>query len=230
MGAGVIYVPDSLRAAEPPAFIREHLRRNPPATENRQLLIAAGKKAADVGVRLYGLRRAGDGSWQLAFGPLAATVGYRGFAAPGRKREGDGRSPSGRYRAGFAFGYAPVGSVATRMPYRQVRADHFWNTDPASPHYNTWRAGDPAGASYENMRRRDQQYRLGLVIRYNMDPVVPGYGSAIFLHVWRGAGLPTAGCIGVAENEMRRILDWLDPASEPMIVMGTEATIRAGKF
>ena len=227
---GITYVPVSAEPPVLPAFIGEYLART---TENkgRQLLIAAGQRSGDVQISLYSLERTeSDGRWRSVLPPMPATVGYRGFAPNGNKREGDGRSPSGRFPAGFAFGYAPSAGVATRLPYRQVTGDHFWNTDPASPYYNTWRAGRPGGSSYERMRRRDQQYKLGLVIRYNMDPVVPGHGSAIFLHIWRGPGKGTAGCIAVSETNMKQILGWLDPRFGPMIVMGTRAAIRAGRF
>jgi hypothetical protein len=34
---------------------------------------------------------------RVVFGPWTARIGYNGFAAPGQKREGDGRTPSGAY-------------------------------------------------------------------------------------------------------------------------------------
>src|SRR5438874_1528985 len=35
--------------------------------------------------------------WRQVFGPWSARIGYNGFAPPGEKREGDGRTPSGSY-------------------------------------------------------------------------------------------------------------------------------------
>jgi len=45
------------------------------------------------------------------------------------------------------------------------------------------------------------------VIDYNARPVVPGRGSAIFLHV--SAGQATAGCVSLPETTLVRVLRWL---------------------
>ena len=70
------------------------------------------------------------------------------------------------------------------------------------------------------MRRDDHLYRLGVVVGYNTDPVVAGLGSAIFLHIWKGPGQPTAGCVAMAESDLERIVAWLDPAKMPQIILG----------
>jgi len=66
-------------------------------------------------------------------------------------------------------------------------------------------------------------YDYGAVIDYNTAPVVPGAGSAIFLHVSTGG--PTAGCVSLPGAQLLAVLRWLDPADQPRIVMGTVATI-----
>jgi len=163
------------------------------------------------------VQRQGD-RWLRAFGPFPAAIGRNGFAPPGEKREGDGRTPSGTYRLAYAFGYA--GSVPTKMPYRQALEDDLWVDDPDAPDYNRWvRRRETSAASYERMKRDDDLYRYGVVIDYNADPVVRGRGSAIFLHVWRGARSATAGCVAVSEANILKILAWLDPAASPVIVI-----------
>ena len=57
------------------------------------------------------------------------------------------------------------------------------------------------------------------MLEHNTDPVVPGKGSAIFLHVWSGPGKPTAGCVAAAEADVRRLLGWLDRARRPVCVV-----------
>ena len=66
-------------------------------------------------------------------------------------------------------------------------------------------------------------YDYGAVIAYNMDPTVPGAGSAIFLHVSDGG--PTVGCVSLPTGELLAVLRWLSPAARPRIIMGTAATI-----
>ena len=69
----------------------------------RQLITvtAASYTATHATLRVYevsGAKRV------LVFGPWTARVGYNGVARPGRKREGDGKTPSGTYGLSFFFG------------------------------------------------------------------------------------------------------------------------------
>ena len=77
----------------------------------------------------------------------------------------------------------------------------------------------------EKMKREDGLYRHGIVIEYNMDPIVRGKGSAIFLHRWQGKGKSTRGCVAMPEHQILRLLSWLDPAQKPLIIMGTESEL-----
>ena len=95
----------------------------------------------------------------------------------------------------------------------------FWIDDPGSLQYNQWVAGDVPRVSHEVLRRRDNLYKYAVVIEYNANPVVPGMGSAIFLHVWRAAKKPTAGCVAMAEADILRFLQWLDKRQSPVILL-----------
>jgi L,D-peptidoglycan transpeptidase YkuD (ErfK/YbiS/YcfS/YnhG family) len=55
----------------------------------------------------------------------------------------------------------------------------------------------PRPGEYENLWRADGLYDVVIVIGYNDAPVVPGKGSAIFLHVARPGLSPTDGCVAV---------------------------------
>lgn len=72
------------------------------------------------------------------------------------------------------------------------------------------------------MKRDDNLYKYGVIIEYNTSPVIKGLGSAIFIHVWRGNSAATEGCVAVSEEDIIRILGWLDPRAKPLIIMGTE--------
>ena len=130
----------------------------------------------------------------------------------------EGCQARGVFPLKLVFGYAET--VNTRMPYRQATAEDAWIDESSSPRYNQWVRGIPAKESHEKMRRDDHLYRLGVVVGYNTDPVVAGLGSAIFLHIWKGPGQPTAGCVAMAESDMERIVAWLDPAKMPQIILG----------
>lgn|SRR3989338_7414836 len=161
-----------------------------------------------------------DGEWMEKFSPMSAVLGRNGLAASGEKREGDGRTPAGIYQIKRAFGYAP--RVDTRLDYRQATANDFWVDDPASAQYNQWVTGAPPAVSHEILRRDDRLYQYAVVIEYNTAPVVPGRGSAIFLHVWRGKGIPTAGCVAVSPKNMQKFLKWLDLPRNPVIILSDD--------
>ncbi|MFO7570597.1 MAG: L,D-transpeptidase family protein [Smithellaceae bacterium] len=175
-------------------------------------------------IKLYAFARNGA-TWHQAMKPMSATIGANGFAPHGEKREGDGRTPSGRYRLGTAFGYPD--SMQTRMPYRQAFDDDIWVDDPVAPDYNQWvKLSDTAARSFEKMRRDDDQYKYGIVIEHNTAPVIPGHGSAIFLHIWKAPGASTAGCIAVSEENIINLLGWLDPKANPLIVINPEKSTK----
>ncbi len=109
----------------------------------RQLLVVSAHAYGDTHATLTAYETSG-GRRRIAFGPWAARIGYNGFAPPGRKREGDGRTPSGTYAFHFIFGIA--GNPGVRYPYRRVHAYDVWDDDPSSPLYNRWvdeRTRDP---------------------------------------------------------------------------------------
>ncbi len=153
--------------------------------------------------------RTADG-WVQVHGRWTANVGRAGFAPPGEKREGDGRTPSGTYGFGFAFGVQPDPGVS--LPYRRVTPSVVWVDDPSVPSYNLWVDGGRGEAMYVT-----PAYDYGAVIAYNTTRT-PGLGSAIFLHVSTGG--PTSGCVSLPADRLLDVLRWLDPARAPVIVMG----------
>jgi L,D-peptidoglycan transpeptidase YkuD (ErfK/YbiS/YcfS/YnhG family) len=147
------------------------------------------------------------------FGPWTARVGYKGVAAAGRKREGDGKTPSGTFNFGFFFGIKPNPGV--KFSYRRVRSYDYWDDDSTSSRYNQWVDARRYNAGRNPEPMNDPPfYDYGAVIGYNQARK-PGAGSAIFLHVaGRGA---TAGCVSLPVGELLKVLRWLNPAYAPKI-------------
>jgi L,D-peptidoglycan transpeptidase YkuD (ErfK/YbiS/YcfS/YnhG family) len=184
----------------------------PPTGSQLITVAAASYRATYATLTAY---RLSGGRWRRVLGPWTARIGRNGFAPPGRKREGDGRTPSGTFGFGFFFGVLPNPGV--RFRYRRSQPYDFWDDDPASPHYNQWvdqRRTDP-GLDPEPMDVSGYDY--GAVIAYNTART-PGLGSGIFLHV--NIGIATAGCVTLPTAELLRVLRWLDPARSPRIRMG----------
>jgi len=148
---------------------------------------------------------------------MRAMVGRKGIAPLNEKREGDGRTPSGIYPIGPAFGYAS--SFNTKLVYRQSTKNDFWVDDVNSRQYNQWVTGTPDAKSFEKMHRSDDLYKYGAVIEYNTDPIVPGNGSAIFMHIWRAPDKSTSGCVALSPRSLRKVLGWLDSQRHPVIIL-----------
>jgi L,D-peptidoglycan transpeptidase YkuD (ErfK/YbiS/YcfS/YnhG family) len=122
------------------------------------------------------------------------------------KREGDGATPAGRFPFRQLYYRADrMPPPATALPVRAIDAADGWCDDPANAAYN--RAVTlPFAASHERLWREDSVYDLILVIGHNDDPVRPGLGSAVFVHVARADYGPTAGCVALAREDLMEIL------------------------
>jgi len=130
-----------------------------------------------------------------------------GRAGIGEKRaEGDGITPRGVMRVELVLRRARKAAQAGGgVPARLIGPFDGWSDDPADPAYNRLvpRRG---GLGAERLCRADRLYDLVGVLDWNRHPVVPGRGSAIFLHAWRGPRRPTAGCIAFALRDLAWIL------------------------
>jgi L,D-peptidoglycan transpeptidase YkuD (ErfK/YbiS/YcfS/YnhG family) len=186
-------------------------------------VVAPQRSSVRAEARLW--RKSGE-CWVRVDGPWAAWLGRRGVSE--RKQEGDRTTPAGAFGVWpVMYGVAPNPGV--RYRYRRVVCGDWWVEDARSPFYNRFRhvrcgARPPFRITSEDMSRSPTAYRHLAVIRYNMDPVVPGRGSGIFLHV--STGRPTLGCVSLPLPQLVKTLRWLRPASEPLIVIGTSARIR----
>lgn len=186
------------------------------ASGPRELITVTASSYGTTYARFRAYRISG-GKRTEVLGPWTARVGYHGVARPGRKREGDGTTPSGSYGFGFFFGVDAEPRPHFAFPFRHAYAYDYWDDDPASSRYNEWIdvKTASAGADPEPMHNVPA-YDYAAVIAYNTARV-PGLGSAIFLHV--GTGGPTAGCVSLPESELLEVLRWLRPADHPRITI-----------
>lgn len=146
------------------------------------------------------------------------TIG-RGGLSPA-KREGDGVTPVGCHRI-TAMLYRPD-RMAPPAPWaRPIGPRDLWSDDPGLPDYNEC-VRAPYPGSHEVMRRADPLYDLVLVTNWNRPGAIPGRGSCIFVHQWRRPGYPTAGCVALRRDHLRRIARALSP--------GARLIVRPGSF
>ena len=129
-----------------------------------------------------------------------------------RKREGDGRTPIGRwpieailYRLDRRFPQA-----RPRIPAaRPLQTDLGWCDAVGDRNYNRL-VHHPYDASAEQLWREDNLYDIIAVLGHNRRPRVQGFGSAIFLHVARCDALgrlqPTEGCVALRKRDLLTVL------------------------
>jgi L,D-peptidoglycan transpeptidase YkuD (ErfK/YbiS/YcfS/YnhG family) len=182
-----------------------------PAPQQRLTVVAASASATTAVLTAW--QRAGEG-WQRVYGPVKAFVGQDGI---GQASETTSHTPAGVWPLTEAFGTEPA---QTRLPYRRVTTSDWWVSDVRSPYYNTHYSCAPGTCPFdeaagEDLGRAGPVYAHAVVIDYNRDPVVPGAGSAFFLHVTNGK--PTAGCVAIPKPDLEAVLRWLDPAQHPVV-------------
>lgn len=213
----------------------------PPAT--RQLLVVTTDSWRSAVGNLQRYERHGQ-KWEQIGRAIPVSVGKKGLAW-GRglnrymnethlKREGDGCAPAGVFRIGPAFGYARRVPAGCKLKYRAATARDYFIDDPDSSDYNHWATIPPnepnqpekIWRSFERMKRHDRLYEFGLVIQQNDHPVVKGKGSAVFLHVWRGVGVPTVGCTAMARDNLLELLRWLKPEDRPLLVQAPVSELK----
>ncbi len=159
-------------------------------------------------------------------GETQGTLWFAGrgyFCALGRagvladKREGDGGTPQGRFfLRELRYRADRIAAPATSLPAYPIAAADGWSDDPTDRAYNRL-VRLPHTASAEALTREDHLYDAIVVIGYNHDPVIPGAGSAIFLHVAKGqpgAFEPTAGCVALPLEDLLRVLTRCGPSTQ----------------
>lgn len=166
-----------------------------------------------------GTRHLVVGRWGARFGnrALPCSVGRGGIVPAADKREGDLATPAGQWRLLWLYWRADRRPrPATGLPGRRLGPQQGWAEDPDDPAYNgPIRHPHPYPA--DRMARGDGLYDLCVVTDHNSRPVVPGAGSAIFVHHWRRPRAPTAGCVAVSPACLRWILAGWRPQSRLMI-------------
>ncbi len=176
--------------------------------------------------------------WNPKSGNLSVTLGRTGMAwAKGLqpqpwnvgtlKKEGDGKAPEGIFEISSLFGYKEKAklSFSPKMPYTHSKSSFVCVDDVNSSHYNQILDSEGVTSDWkskEDMLRKDNLYELGAVVAYNTQNVAKGEGSCVFLHIWRGADKPTAGCTAMTEANAKSIFSQLDASKKPLLIQLTE--------
>jgi len=207
----------------------------------QQLIVVTDPKSTSYAT-LTAYQKVGS-VWHRVFGPMTARIGRNGFVKASKRVQGTGTTPIGSFALGPSFGSGV--SPGTAMPYRRFDSTDRWVYDKSDP--STFNTYQPSGewGNQENLSRiKYGQYRYAVVIGYNhpvmsLSPtwrprasagVNTALGGGIFLHVTKyipgkSHSEPTAGCVSVDAAQMKSILQWLNPAKHPRIIMGARSSI-----
>jgi D-alanyl-D-alanine dipeptidase len=217
----------------------------PPAAlqSSRQLMVVTTADWDAVPGTLQRFERKNEHKkWKAIEQPIAVVVAKKGLgwgtgvagendfsardASNPVKHEGDARAPAGLFRLGSAFGYAAEQTSGWKMPYVSLTPTVECVDDANSKYYNQVvdrNTVSPDWNSSEHMLYSNGQYRWGLVVDHNTDPVHAGAGSCIFMHIWLGTGEGTVGCTAMAQDNLESVMGWLDPAANPLLLQLTRA-------
>lgn len=127
----------------------------------------------------------------------------------------DDYTPLGNFNIEFAFGTAS--DPGTSLEYDEVNETTLWITDPASVNYNRMVSDYITNYDFNsciNLIEYSRSYKYAVVFDYNRNPVDSSKGCAKFLHV---GTQETYGGVGIPEDDLLDILDWLDPNDSPVI-------------
>lgn len=148
-------------------------------------------------------------------GPRRCAVGRSGIGE--KLREGDGLTPLGRWPLRRVLYRADrMDTPHTKLPVAAISPDDAWCDVPGDPNYNLPVHLSSASLD-ERLWREDSLYDLIVVVGFNDSPVVPGKGSAIFLHLARPHYGPTAGCVALSCEDLLEAVTQLSAENQLVV-------------
>lgn len=199
-----------------------------------QAIVGVASDWSSSHVTLHRYEKDSQGTWRLVAKPWKGRLGANGLAW-GRglnpvpsgvrmKKEGDRRAPAGIFSLGGAWGYDPNTSHHPNLSFRKITTRDLWVEDSSSKYYNQHlRLNHEPSAAWEKkaqMRQNDHAHSLKIFINHNAPKPVAGGGSSIFFHIWRGGGSKaTFGCTTMPEDQLKALLQWVDPSRKPVYIL-----------
>lgn len=133
-------------------------------------------------------------------------IGSSGLVSPQAKTEGDGGTPIGKWpMREIIYRADRLHLPRVSLPIRAMLPTDGWCEIPTDANYNK-RVQHPYAVPVDEMWRDDYLYDIVVPLGYNDDPVIPGKGSAIFLHLARRDYAPSAGCVTLALDDLLTVL------------------------
>ena len=116
------------------------------------------------------------------------------------KIEGDKSTPKGIFTLGALYYRKDrVFKPSTNLKTKIIKSNIGWCNDSNHKFYNK-EIKIKKKIHYEKLYRKDHKYDYLIVINYNIKKILPGKGSAIFIHLTKNY-YPTAGCIALKKKD-----------------------------
>ena len=148
---------------------------------------------------------------------LQCALGHNGLTH--MKKEGDLSTPIGTFQfVKIYYRSDRLGVKNFKLDSSIIKENDGWCDDQNSKFYNQY-VQFPFNDSAEHLFRDDNIYDIICVLNYNTSPIIPGRGSAIFLHIAKPGFLATEGCIAIEKEALIKIAINLTKKSK--IVIGS---------
>jgi L,D-peptidoglycan transpeptidase YkuD (ErfK/YbiS/YcfS/YnhG family) len=123
-----------------------------------------------------------------------------------KEKEGDFITPKGKFKLiNIYYRSDRVKKINSTLKKIKIKKNMGWCDDVNSKYYNKQiKINDKI--SHEKLYRKDSLYDILVVLNYNLNPIIRGKGSAIFLHVAKKKYSKTQGCIALKRNELLNLV------------------------
>ena len=119
-----------------------------------------------------------------------------------KEREGDFITPKGKFKLiKIYYRSDRIKKINSTLKKIKIKKNMVWCDDVSSNYYNK-QIKISKKIGHEKLHRKDNVYDIIVVLNYNLNPIIKGKGSAIFLHVAKKNYNKTQGCIALKKNEL----------------------------
>ena len=141
-----------------------------------------------------------------------------GKAGIGKKKiEGDNITPKGTFKiVNIYFRKDHIKNIISKLKLIKIKRSMGWCDDPTSKKYNQL-IKLPTKYHHEKLYRSDKLYDIVIILNYNMNPIVKGKGSAIFLHLSKNLKNKTSGCVGLRKKDMLELIKIIKKSTKVII-------------
>ena len=123
------------------------------------------------------------------------------------KKEGDKKTPKGTFNLDkLYYRKDRIKKHKTKLNCIPILKSMGWCDDVSNQKNYNKLIKFPFKFKAEKLYLKENIYDVIVVLNYNMKPIIPNKGSAIFLHLAKKNYRSTEGCIAISKKDMRLLL------------------------